>query len=163
MTSTSPYVTISVDVYSIVTLTHATTKSHNRHGCAASGEIEISIQNVNLAGIEVRCQKEGSVEQRQTLVNRSTSRTIEGYGCCVAGARPAGNKTVFRTKNELPPPKFVPLPLATFPGKQPGLQLPFGLPAAPVWSLRDRCLCFLVVIARMYHRYYWRSRSPIPG
>ena len=63
--------------------------------------LKLRSKNVDFAAVEIRRQKEGAVEQRETFVNRAAGGVIEGHRCCVAGASPAGDEAIFGVKNEL--------------------------------------------------------------
>jgi hypothetical protein len=52
--------------------------------------------------IEIRRQKKGVVDRRQTLINRAAGGVIESHACRVACASPAGDEAIFSVKNELP-------------------------------------------------------------
>jgi hypothetical protein len=69
---------------------------------AQRSEVKIAIKDVDFPVIEVCRQKEGTVEQGETFVNRAAGRVIEGDCCGVVGAGPVGNEAVFCIKNELP-------------------------------------------------------------
>ena len=63
--------------------------------------VEVMIEDIDFAAVEVRCQKAGAVEQGETFVNRATGGVIEGHCRCVAGAGPVSDDAIFGVKNKL--------------------------------------------------------------
>src|ERR1700720_4563302 len=64
-------------------------------------EVEVMIEDIDFAAIEVRCQEEGAVKQVETFVNRTTGGVVEGHCRCIAGAGPVSDDAIFGVKNKL--------------------------------------------------------------